>query len=82
MTLTLELSSEVEQALTQAAAARGLSLDAYAADVLRQSAQTAEIARLAAIEEVGGKYAHLLNLGVSSTALRQERDAELQREIQ
>ena len=81
MTLTLDIAPEVEAALTEKARRRGLALTAYLLDAaLRDEAKEpgdAEKARLAAIEAVAGKYAHL---SISSAGVRAEREHDRQRE--
>jgi hypothetical protein len=45
MTITVDISPEVEAELTRKAAARGIDVPAYVADLLEQAAQPEEVVR-------------------------------------
>ncbi len=82
MTLTIEVAPEKEAILRAKAARRGLPLNDYVREVVEHDADQeapdeAEVARLATIDSLKGKYAHL---GITSADIRAERQRDLERE--
>jgi len=79
MTYTIELNEVEERVLAQAAAARGVALDAYLREALREKADrdNAETTRREAVHAGYGKYAHV---GLTPELRRQMKDEELRQE--